>query len=428
MASELLPPSLQRVEGVLHIGGVSCVELAESYGTPLYVMDERRIRENYRRMHAAFLRRWPNFRIFYAVKANSNLSVLRILRQEGAGADCSCLEEVSLAELAGFRREDILLTANYIDLADLKAAFAMGLSVNLDDPTLLEKAEFEHVPKRISMRINPGYGKGAFPGLVLAGRESKFGMSEELATKAYDRAKAMGFERFGIHMMAGSCVLDPGYFEEVARRLLDISCRIADKVGIEFEVVNVGGGFGVPYHPSEIPLDIELTAERITGVFKECFGLSRNGPKLAVEPGRYLVCDAGVLLARVRAVKRGEVPFIGVDAGMNTLLRPALYGAYHEVLLANRREEHTSVANLCGTICENTDILAKGRELPQMAPGDIVAILNAGSYGFSMSSQYNSRPRAAEALVNNGMHELIRERETLADIIGRQHVPRRLAE
>lgn len=428
MTAEVLSPPLDRREGVLHIGGVSCVELAECYGTPLYVTDEDRIRENYRRLHRAFSTRWSRVRIHYAIKANNNLSVLRILQQEGAGVDCSCLEEVQLAQMAGFSIEDMLLTACYIDLADFKKALELGVLVNLDDPSVLSALSPNEVPNRICVRINPGFGKAAFPSLVLGGEGSKFGMSEEAALAAIEKAKALGVNEFGLHMMAGSCVLDPAYFGQVTRRLLDIADRIADKVGIEFEFIDVGGGFGVPYAPSEKPLDIDRTAEEICVALREHFGSTSSGPRLLVEPGRYLVCDSTILLSRVRAVKAGPVPFVGIDAGMNTLLRPALYGAYHEIVLANRLESRMRTTNVCGTVCENTDIIARNRTLPFMVPGDLVAILNAGAYGFSMSSQYNTRPRAAEVLVKDGGHELVRERETLEDLVGRQRVPRRLLE
>ena len=426
MANERLEPPLSRIDGSLHIGGVSCVRFAEIYGTPLYVTDEDRIRCNYRRFYESFSSRWDDVRIYYAVKANSNLSVLRVLRQEGAGVDCSCIEEVQLASISGFRTDDMMLTANYLDADTLRTAFGMGLLVNLDDPSVLYGLSSEEAPREICLRINPGFGMGAFPTLVLAGKESKFGMAEETALKAYECAKALGVEKFGIHMMAGSCVLDPGYFGDITRRLLDIADRISQRVGIDFDFIDVGGGFGVPYRPSEKPLDIDLTADSIVEALREHYESGSKAPRLVLEPGRYLVCDSTVLLSRVLARKETEPPFVGIDAGMNSLLRPALYGAHHEILLSDRHETRMERVNVCGTICENTDIMAKDREMPMMKPGDVVAILNAGAYGFSMSSQYNTRPRPAEVLLKDGEHQIVREREVLADVIGRQHIPRRL--
>ncbi len=425
-SEERIPPHMSKEGGILTIGGVSCVELAESYGTPLYVTDEGRLRDNYRRIRKAFADRWPDVRIHYATKANGNLSVLNTLRQEGASADCSGVQEAKLALMAGFRPEDILLTASYIDAADLREALAMRVRVNLDDASALDFLSQSEAPEFISMRVNPGVGKGHHEGVVTAGKESKFGMDSDEAVMAYERAKALGVKEFGIHMMAGSGSLEAFYFRDIARRLLDIAERISSKVGIEFSFVDIGGGFGIPYRPEESPLDIDLTARLITDEMKASFGGSSRQPTLALEPGRYLVGDTTVLLARVRSVKRGERTFVGIDAGMNTLLRPALYGSYHEVVLANRDERETEGVNFCGTICENTDILAKNRLMPRMRAGDLVAIMNAGAYGFSMSSQYNANPRPAEALVRDGAHALTREREALSDVVGRQHVPSRL--
>ncbi|MBN1678009.1 MAG: diaminopimelate decarboxylase [Candidatus Thermoplasmatota archaeon] len=415
-----------KIGGVLRIGGASCVELADCYGTPLYVTDEGRIRENYRRIWHAFANRWRNLRVYYAVKANANLSVLSILRQEGAGADCSGVEEARLAMMAGFRPDDILLTASYINATDLKTALALGVRVNLDDASALDHITGEGIPAFISMRINPGVGRGHHAGVVTAGRDSKFGMDETAAVDAYEKAKALGIRDFGIHMMAGSGSLDADYFGEITKKLLGIADEISTRVGIEFSFVDLGGGFGIPHRNGERPLDINRAATLITDEMKASFGSSDRAPVLAIEPGRYIVGDSTILLARVRSVKRGVKTFVGIDAGMNTFVRPALYGAYHEILLANRGEKDMETVSVCGTICENTDLMAKDVLLPKMEPGDLVAILNAGAYGFSMSSQYNTNPRPAEALVLDGTHQLTRERETLSDVIGRQHVPPRL--
>lgn len=413
-------PHISREGGSLRVGGVSCIELAESYGTPLYVTDEGRLRDNYRRIRKAFAGAWPDVRIFYAVKANGNLSILRVLRQEGASTDCSGIHESRLALMAGYRPEDILLTANYIDASDLREALAMGLRVNLDDASALDLLSQSEAPQFISMRINPGMGKGHHEGVITAGRLSKFGMGMEEAVSAYEKAKALGAREFGIHMMAGSGSLEAGYFRDVTRRLLDIAEHVSSKVGIEFSFVDVGGGFGIPYTPEEEPLDIDLTAQLITDEMRATFGNSSRRPTLALEPGRYLVGDTTVLLARVRSVKRGERTFVGIDAGMNTILRPALYGAYHEFVLANREDQEAEVVDFCGTICENTDILARDRLMPRMMAGDLVAVMDAGAYGFSMSSQFNANPRPAEVLVREGAHALTRERETLSDVVGRQ--------
>jgi diaminopimelate decarboxylase len=419
-------PTVPRLKGVVTIGGVGSEELARTYGTPLFVTDEDRLRENYRRIRRAFSGKWPDVRIYYAMKANGNLSILNILRQEGASVDCSGVEEARLALMAGFRAEDILLTANYIDSADLTTALSMGVRVNLDDSSALGLLTETKIPRFISFRVNIGFGKGHHSGVVTAGRDSKFGTGEKAVVQAYEEAKAMGVQEFGIHVMAGSGSIDARYFGEITNRLLKVAENVRSRVGIEFSLVDIGGGFGIPYRPEERPLDIGLAAQCVTDEMRKSFGNSARHPTLALEPGRYIAGDSTVLLSRVRSVKRGEKTMVGIDAGMNTLLRPALYGAYHEVILANRWEEGAEKVDVCGTICENTDIMARDRFLPRMRAGDLVAILDVGAYGFSMSSQYNTNPRPAEVLVRDGNHELIREREELSDIVGRQHVPSRL--
>jgi len=424
---DLIVDPLEDRGGVLHIGGVSALELADRYGTPLYIIDENRIRANYRRLEDAFRRRYANTRVHYAVKANTNLAVLSILRQEGAGADCSCPAEIDFARRAGFPSAEILYTGAYPSHEEIAFACDAGVMINLDSEARLGEVAARNPKPLMSFRVNPGPGKGKH-GLVFAGPDAKFGLPADRVIEAFLRARALGFERFGIHMMTGSCVLDPAYFPEVTARLLEIAGAVAARVGIGFEFVDIGGGFGVPYEPGEQPLPVDRVAADVVAAFVDgCDRLSLGHPRLVLEPGRYLVADAGVLLTRVQGVKRGDKTFVGVDAGMNTLLRPALYGAYHPVLAADRlREPPADPVTVVGPVCENTDILARDRALPPVQEGDVLAVLNAGAYGFAMSSQYNNRPRAAEVLVLGGTHEIVREREGVADLVHRQRVPGRL--
>ena len=418
---------LENRDGMLHVGGVSAVELADRYGTPLYAIVEDRIRANYRRLVRAFRERYPDTRVHYALKANTNLAVLSILRQEGAGADCSCPAEIDLARRAGFLASDILYTGAFPSREEIAFARDAGVMINLDSDDRLEDVANGRAKPVLSFRVNPGPGRGKH-GLVFAGPDAKFGLPLPRILEAFREARALGFERFGIHMMTGSCVLDPSYFAEITSRLLEIAGKVAAQVGITFEFVDIGGGLGVPYEPSEQPLPIDRVAEDVVTAFEEgCEAFSLGRPRLVLEPGRYLVCDAGVLLTRVHSVKRGAATFVGVDAGMQTLLRPALYDAYHPVLAANRLQEPDGdPVTIVGPVCENTDVLARDRTLPELREGDVVAILNAGAYGFSMSSQYNNRPRPAEVLISGGAHEIVREREVVADLGHRQRVPGRL--
>jgi diaminopimelate decarboxylase len=422
-----IEPPLENRKGTLYLGGANLMEIAEKYGTPVYVTDELRIRNNYRRFRDAFVKRWKKFRLFYAVKANNNISILRILQQEGAGADCSCVQELQLASFAKFGPEDIIYTGNYNSNEELRFASQMGVTINLDDIGLLDNLAKFGMPEVICFRINPGFGKGGHDSLVFAGKDVKFGISEEVAKKAYAKAKRLGAKRFGIHMMAGSSVLDDAYFGQVTERLLRIGRNIARSAKIEFEFVNIGGGFGVPYKPGEKDLDIERVAKDVTDRFKKEFEDASNPPYLYAEPGRYIVCDSTVLLARVHHIKFADKKFVGIDAGMNTLLRPALYGAYHQMYVVNKlNERRKEIVHIVGQICENTDFLAKDRMMPVIEEGDVIAILNAGAYGYSMSSNYNTRPRAAEVLIHKGEDFLIREREDITDILDRQRVPGRL--
>lgn len=413
--------------GELYIEGKSCTELAEEYGTPLYVTSEKRLRSNFRRLRNAFAS-MKKFRIYYAVKSNSNLSILSILRSEGAWADCSCPAEIYEASLCGYERERMLYTGNYNSREELRYALDSGVTINFDDTDLLDKLDSGKIPDMVCFRINPGAGRGGAEGLIFAGPDAKFGSTEEVATKGYAKAKKMGIKKFGIHMMTGSNVLEPAYFPQITEVLLDISGRIAKAVGIEFEFVNIGGGFGVPYKPTDKPLPIEKIAKDITNIFTEKVEQYKLGePALCIEPGRYIVADSTILLSKVCHIKHSTKVFVGLDAGMNTLLRPALYGAYHPILLANRTNaEDTMVVNICGQICENTDILARDRMVPEVKEEDLFAIFNCGAYGYSMSSQYNNRPRAAEILVSGNMSELIRRRESISDLLNGQTIPSRL--
>ena len=426
--NEIMPP-LAQSEGRLRIGKREVVELASSFGTPCYVTDEQRVRHNCRRLIAAFERGYKKFRLNYAVKANNNLAILNILRQEGAGADCSCIEELNLAALASFRHDQLLYSGNYNSDYELAQGIESLAAVNLDDANLLHRLLKYGKPEVLSFRVNPGMGEGQYPGLVFGGENTKFGVTESNIVQAYAQAKEKGIKKFGIHMMTGSNVLNLDYFISVTRKLFEIAGKISRELGLDFEFVDVGGGFGVPYRPDESPLDIEKLGLRVSELFKEFVETMKVGdPYLMVEPGRFVVCDSTVLLGRVHHIKQvGSKIFVGTDIGMNTLLRPALYGAYHHIYVANKPlSKPESTVTVCGQVCENTDILAKDRSLPRLEIGDVIAVMNTGAYGYSMSSQYNSRPRPTEILVNDGQAETIRERETVMDLVARQRIPTRL--
>ncbi|MFW9847448.1 MAG: diaminopimelate decarboxylase [Candidatus Thorarchaeota archaeon] len=410
----------------MEFGGIDLVGLADRYGTPLYVTHEDRIRENYRRIEGAFKKQYPKTNVNFACKANTNLAILRILEQEGSGIDAVSTGEIHLALNAGFSPERILYTANNFSNDELKYAVDKGVMINLDDVSQIEKLVRIGKPEVVSFRVNPEVGAGHHDHCITAGKNVKFGIIERDIAKAYELAREKGFEKFGIHMHIGSGILDPNPFELAVKKMMDVVGKLSEK-GVSFGFIDIGGGFGVPYK-GEKELDVEKTAQIITDVFKE--GCSRYGlgePYLYIEPGRYLVCDSTILLTRVNTVKKAYRNFVGVDAGFNVLIRPAFYGSYHEVIVANKSDEKpVEKYDIVGPICESGDVLAKDRLLPEVEENDILAVMNAGAYGFSMSSNYNSRPRPAEVLIHDGKSEIIREREGLEDLEAGQQIPERL--
>jgi diaminopimelate decarboxylase len=422
---QTLQEPLENRNGELYVDGVSARKLAETFDTPLYVTSEKRIRENYDRLHNALISNYPKVRVYYAAKANSNLSVLKILETEGSYLDAVSPGEVSIALKAGFSSERILFTGTSVRNDELKFLVGSDVSVNVDSLSQLERLLSMAVPSLVSVRVNPEIGAGHHAHVITAGKQSKFGVWEEDALRAYAKAKKAGVQRFGIHMHVGSGVLDAKPFVLALEKLLSIAKRVHEQVEVEFEFIDMGGGLGVPYRPEDKELDPTLFAGTVLALFKrriDEYGLGK--PFFCVEPGRYLVSDAGVLLTAVNTVKTTPFKkFVGVDAGFNTLVRPTMYGSYHHVLVANNLgspEEETY--DVVGPICESGDVLARDRRLPKIEEGNLLAVLNAGAYGFAMSSQYNDRPRAAEVLVKNGKCALIRERESLEDLLSGQQV------
>ena len=423
----MLPPSIyEDRNGVLHIEGVSTLELAERFDTPLYVISETRIRENFRRLLDALHQHYGKVRIYYSAKANTNLSVLRILYSEGAYIDTISPGEVFLALKAGFPPERILFTGTSVRDDELKFLVDREVIINIDSLSQLRRLLKITTPDFLSVRVNPEFGAGHHEHVITAGRDSKFGIWDRDVLKAYEMAREAGVKRFGMQMHIGSGILEVEPVLLAANRLLEIADSVHKSVDIDFEFIDFGGGLGVPYKPEEEELDLELYGEKVLGLFRkridEC-GL--GSPYFCVEPGRYIVCDACILLTKVNTVKVTPYKrFIGVDAGFNTLIRPAMYGSYHPIILANRLDApEEEVCDVAGPICESGDLLARNRMLPKIQEDDLLAILNAGAYGYSMSSQYNSRPRCAEVLVKNGSYCVVREKESFEDLSKSQRYP-----
>jgi len=420
---QMVREPMENRNGTLYFDGVSVSELAQGFDTPLYVISESRIRENYRRLHNVLANNYGKIRIFYAMKANSNLEVLKILKEEGAYVDTVSPGEVFTALKAGFPPEHILFTGTSVRNDELRFVIDSNVTVNVDSLSQLARLLKMTTPKVLSVRINPEIGAGHHSHVITAGKNSKFGLWEDDALAAYAQAKKAGVERFGIHMHVGSGVLNVEAFLMALDKLLSIAQKVHDKIGIDFEFIDVGGGLGVPYKPSENELDLKLFGAEVLSLFKNKIAEYGFGePAFCVEPGRYLVSDACILLTTVNTVKTTPFrKFVGIDAGFNTLVRPTMYGSYHHILVANRLgAPDEEVYDVVGPICESGDALAKDRLLPKVEEGDLLAVLNAGAYGFAMSSQYNSRPRAAEVLVKDGEYRLVRERERFEDLLSAQ--------
>lgn len=414
----------------LIFGGADVVELAEQYGTPLYIIDETKIRANFRRYKDAFAS--VDSDIYFAVKANGNIAVLRILAQEGAGADVFSGGELQIIKSAGIPLNKVLFNGNAKSEEELRAAVESQVTVSVDSreelQTLSAVAGELGKETAISMRVNPDVSPNVNPKIATGLRTAKFGIPYEEIVSTYEEAATLpNIVITGIHCHIGSQILDISVFEEATEKMMRLVEELYER-GIELEFVDLGGGLGISYQKEKerAPTPQDLAA-MILPTFKaktQALGIT---PRLILEPGRSIVGPASILVTRVNTVKDAYKHFVAIDAGFNLFVRPAMYDAYHEVVVANRLNEQASVlSTVVGSICESGDIIAKDRMLPEVKRGDLVAILDAGAYGFSMSSQYNVRPRCAEVLVKDGAAELIREKESVEDVIRHQVIPQRL--
>jgi diaminopimelate decarboxylase len=390
---------------------------AVEFPTPFFLYSEARLRENCRVFRDAFVYYFPGFRPLYAVKANPNPDVLRIIQSEGFGFDASSRAE---AWIVGKLGAPGMYTGNYTPADELAFAASQGLVLNLDDASMVAFLDEIGVPETLSFRINPGMGSGDRESNVLAGPDAKFGVSFEKAAAGYAAAREKGVKRFGIHMMTGSNTLDVNFFAQSVEKLFEIVAAIKNETGIEMEFMNIGGGFGVPYRPEEVSLDLDAVAAEIRAVFDaSCAKYGLKEPALYAEPGRFIAADMGFLVGTVRVIKEGYKKFIGIDAAANDMPRPSIYGAYHHVSVISldtvpRSEEVVSVV---GGICENNDQFAKDRLLPATRIGDLVVIHNSGGHAYAMGHNYNGRTRHAEYLLQiDGTIKKIRDAERIEDL------------
>jgi len=391
--------------------------LVKKYGTPLYLYSGTRIKNNLQRLSKVLNNHLPKNQIYYAVKANSNPHVISFMKSiyPNLGCDCSSPGELFVANKTGIPPERCLYTGNYESRDDLKTALDSGCHINLDDIQSFHRLAQIQVPQEISFRVNPGFGSGRFKEITTGGEKAKFGIPKEKITEAYNLALSHGVKSFGLHCFTGSGILDENYFTQLIRTVLEISTMIESECKIHLKYISIGGGYGIPYKENDPILNINRVFKNIANEFYSVYD-KELGPRFCVEPGKYLVGDAGILIAQVTGVKKSYRTFVGLDAGMETLMRPVLYGAHHRIYKVGQLQENNQTVDITGRICENTDRLAVGRPFPEIDEGELVAIMDVGAYGYSMAHQFNTRPRPAEILLDDDNVLLIRKRETIEEI------------
>lgn len=393
--------------------------LTEQFPTPFYLYDERAIRTNARRLNAAF--GWcEGFREYFAVKATPNPHLLTILRQEGLGADCSSLPELELSRRAGITGEAIMFTSNDTPAREFAQARELGAVINLDDLTHLDYLE-HHVglPDLICFRYNPGSLRQD-TGNVIIGKpeEAKYGLTREQVFEGYAAAQAKGIRRFGLHTMVVSNELNPECFGETARMLFELAVELQQRLGVRLEFVNLGGGIGIPYRPEQRPVDLERVGELVREAYERQIRPAGLHPlHVYLENGRVITGPYGYLVTTAIHEKHTYKNYVGVDACMANLMRPGMYGAYHHItVLGKEQAPRDRIVDVVGSLCENNDKFAIDRPLPQIAPGDLLVIHDAGAHGHAMGFQYNGKLRCAELLwCEDGSVRQIRRAETIDD-------------
>jgi diaminopimelate decarboxylase len=407
--------------------------LARTFGTPLYVYDKAAIVGRFRALKAAFAPRFPRLRLHYALKANGSLAIGRLLRAEGAFPEVVSVGEIEAALRAGWKGSDVLFTSSSKTPAEIARTIALGAVLNADSRDELEQASRAAVKARrtvrLSFRLNPGVDPDTHHHINTGIPESKFGVHLDGgdALAAYARAQELpGVAIEGVHCHIGSQIADTAGYEATARKMLAFVKELKGKLGIALSFVDLGGGIGVPYRDGETVMTPETLASALLPIWKAGVAAAGYEPALWLEPGRSLVAPSGFLVTRVNTVKTTPVKtFVNVDAGSNTLLRPALYDAYHRARVVAREPAPERLLDVAGDVCETGDILAEGRVLPLPAAGDHVVFLDAGAYGFAMASTYNARPLPAEVLVDGNRATLVRRRGTLAGLFKDEVAPPR---
>jgi diaminopimelate decarboxylase len=406
MVDKRLPFNLEQIQ-----------KIASEYPTPFYLYDEKAIRKNARNLLAAF--DWAEgFKEFFAVKATPNPHLLRLLNEEGFGADCSSKAELILCERVGIQGEEIMFTSNETTADEYQKAHELGAINNLDDITHIDfLEETAGLPDLVSFRYNPGPLR---EGNVIIGNpeDAKYGFTRDQLFEGFQKVKEKGVTRFALHTMVASNELNSDFFVETARMLFELAVELKREIGVQLEFVNLGGGIGIPYRPEEDPVDLKKVSAGIQACYQEMIVANDLHPlKIFMENGRMITGPFGYLITEALHEKHIYKEYIGVDACMSNLMRPGMYGAYHHITVLGKEDApKEKTYDIVGSLCENNDKFAIDRELPEIERGDLLVIHDAGAHGHSMGFQYNGKLRSAELLLcEDGSVKEIRRAETLDD-------------
>lgn len=403
-----------------YIDKFSCEDLIAEFGSPLYVYNGQIFKDRFNSLANAF--DYPKIRIYYACKSNTNLNVLKIFKELGSNLDTVSPGEIFIALKADFKPEELLFTPNNPSSEEMKYAIDRNIMVTVGSLSIMEEYAKIGGSKDICIRVNPDIGFGHHGHVITGGPKSKFGIYFDQMDRVRDLASKLGLNIKGIHAHIGSGILEVDQFIQAMDMVLKTAGTMMD-----LDFVDFGGGIGVPYKPGEKPFDLENFGKKASGFMRDFSGKYGKDLEFCFEPGKYLTAEAGYLLIKV--TNRKETPlykFVGTDSGFNHLIRPILYGSYHNIINCSNTGGKAEEVVVAGNICESGDVFTMGpdgpqpRKIPEARIGDILAITHAGSYGFSMASNYNSRPRPAEVLIEDGKARLISKRETFEDLIANQ--------
>ena len=399
-------------------------KITDQYPTPFHLYDEKGIRENARALYKAFS--WnPGYKEFFAVKATPNPQILKILKEEGCGVDCSSLTELMMSDRCGFQGRDIMFSSNDTPAEEFALAAKLGATINLDDITHIDflKNTLGYIPKRISCRYNSGgvftlgQSNEGFQVMDHPG-DAKYGMTRSQMTEAFKRLKELGAEEFGIHAFLASNTMSNDYYPALATILFKMAVELKKETGCHITFINLSGGVGVPYLPDQPANDIALIGEGVRKAYEEILVPAGMGDvSLCTELGRFMLAPYGHLVTRVLHEKHIYKEYIGVDACAANLMRPAIYGAYHHITVMGKEDDPCDHKyDVVGSLCENNDKFAVDRMLPKIDMGDLLVIHDTGAHGFSMGYNYNGKLRSAELLLReDGSVKLIRRAETVED-------------